>query len=264
MTTLPRMSHSRWETFNECGERYRRKYDNKEAETPNVWGCVGTAFHTMCDWRDDRHGPNYRATWGECVDNYIDIAIAKSGFPLERWDNPMHKPAANGEQLGKLKYKLGPEWLEMYNTWRDTTGWVVADNLPPDRNGNTYGIEYAIEFQIGDVVTIIIVDRIFQKPDGMLVCVDLKTWSKRKQTPQLPTYLVGLRASGVPVVEAMYYEARKGETTKPVRYEHWDVNRLAALHEQTAYQIAAGYRPPKPGPACDMCGFRRNCVFTLQ
>jgi len=255
--TLSRMSHSRYELYAGCGERYRLERVERVPKTPSIFSAAGIAFHECADWCDTNDSDFVsEGLFADALARIVAEQEEKSGVKLAAWKSVDKRPGSNQLHFDTFRNELGPEWLKMYVAWRSETQWRIAD-LPGGR-----GIEYKVEFRIGTVDEIAYVDRVFVTPYGLVV-VDLKTWSKRRVTAQLPTYVVGLRKVGVNVASAGYYEARKGELSELNEYRFWDENRLAALHEQAAWMIQEGYFLPRPSDDCAVCDVAAHCVFKV-
>ena len=265
--TLPRMSHSRYEDYSSCGEKYRLKRIERVPMTPSIFALAGTVFHNWTDWFDqESEHPAFldEALFGERLAALVAEEEEKSGYALKEWDSPDRRKDANLNQFKKFCDELGPQWMRLYETWRKESGWQIAEMFEDDDGTPVLGIEFPLNFTVGKVEVIAYVDRVFLLPDGRMVAIDTKTWSKRRVTPQLPTYLVGLRKMGFDVCSAAYYEARKGEVTDLKDYKYWDEKRLAALHERAAQGIEAGFFVPRPSADCSMCDVRRHCLFELS
>lgn len=266
MTGLVRMSHSRYEEYSSCGERYRLARIERVPTTPSIYAIAGTAFHAWAEhldlngYRDNLEG--YVSYWGRLLNELVKAEEDKSGLPLARWDTPARSKDANQKAFEKFRDELGPEWLEKYIEWRNTTDWRLA-TLPPDGNGRTVGAEYELRYTLDSVDDLAIVDRIFETDDGRLIAIDLKTWSRKRNTAQLPSYVVACRQNGINVTHAGYYDARKGEITDLDEYKYWDEKRLAALHEQAAHMMQAGFFLPRISDDCNsICSVRWHCQFS--
>lgn len=267
--TLPRMSHSRFQMFSECGEKYRLARIEKVPQTPGIYRVAGTVFHEWTDMFDTTPPWDTGVSHEDWYTNRLLELIAeeeeKSGFAFRQWDNPAHGKDVNEKARDKFVTQVGPDMIRKYIDWRANTAWSIADMFEDDDGTMVKGIEFECYFTIQGVDNIAVVDRIFEIPEtGELVAIDTKTWSKKRVTPQLPTYLVGLRKLGFNVVSAGYYEARRGECTPLKQYRHWNEERLAALHVQAAHMIAEQWFLPSPGDGCRMCDVRRHCSFRLD
>lgn len=274
--TLPRMSHSRYEMYASCGEKYRLAKIERVPQTPGIYRVAGTAFHEWTDFYDTSPpwssylDKSHEDWYSERILHLIAEEEEKSGFAFAEWDNPQKKKGANEAARDKFIKELGPDMIRKYIDWRAQSAWSIADMGPCTERCQersicaTSGIEFEIEFEIQGVQEIVKIDRIFEIPEtGELVAIDTKTWSKRRTTAQLPTYLVALRQAGFNVGGAAYYEARKGTVTEIKDYRYWDEKRLAALHVQAAHMISEGWFLPRPSDDCSMCDVRRHCAFEL-
>lgn len=263
MIELPRMSHSRFQMYSECGEKYRLARIEKVPTTPGIYRVAGTAFHEWTDMFDTSPPWDTEIPHAEWYVNRMDELIKeeeeKSGFEFAHWDNPAHGKDANQKALDKFRSELGPDMISKYIEWRANSAWSIAD-----LNG-VPGIEYELFFTIQGVENICKIDRVFEIPEtGELVAIDTKTWSRRRVTAQLPTYLVALRRAGFNVTRAGYYHARKGEVGKLESYRYWNESRLAALHVQAAHMIGEQWFLPRPSDDCRLCDVRRHCCFYLD
>lgn len=264
--TLPRMSHSRYSDLATCGELYRLKRIERVPVTPSIYAISGTNFHEWTDLFDSVPFPDEDHThwWKRNLADRVTKAELESGFSLREWDNPSRKKDANQSAFEGFRDVIGPDMIAKYIEWRKQSGWFVAELNHPEV-GRIEGIEVELTYRLGDVEGIAKIDRVFHRPEeGDLIAIDTKTWSRRRVTAQLPTYLVALRQNGFDVGSAAYYEARKGTVTEPETYQYWDENRLAALHVTAAEMISEGRFLPAPGENCRMCDVRRHCRFALD
>lgn len=267
--TLPRMSHSRYADLAACGELYRLKRVEKVPTTPSIYAIAGTVFHSWTDHYDTVPFADIGHVdwWQGHLANAVGEAELESGFALKEWDNPSRKADANALAFNAFMDEIGPDMISKYIEWRKDSGWFIAD-LEIVRNGKLEllkGVELELEYQLGDVRGVAKVDRVFHRAnEDDLIAIDTKTWSRKRVTAQLPTYLVALRQNGFDVGSAGYYSARKGEVTDLNTYKYWDEDRLAALHAQAARMIAGGIFLPAPGESCRNCDVRRHCRFYLD
>jgi putative RecB family exonuclease len=248
------MSHSRYEDFAKCGEMYRLKRIERVPITPSIYAIAGTVFHSWTDLYDSEpFGPDAVTWWQGNLSKAVGEAELESGYSLKEWDNPARKAGANDSAFQAFRDEIGPDMISKYIEWRKNSGWGVEH------------IELELTYRLGDIEGVAKVDRVFYRPvEKDYVAIDTKTWSKRRVTAQLPTYLVALRQSGFAVGSAGYYEARKGSVTELNSYKYWDENRLAALHVTAAEMISEGRFLPAPGENCRLCDVRRHCVFALD
>lgn len=269
LVNLPRMSHSRYAMYARCGEEYRLARIEKVPRTPSIYSVAGTAFHEWTDLYDtsppwDTEVP-HEEWYASRIEELIKEESEKTGFPLHEWDNPQRKAGANEAARDKFMSEIGPDMIRKYIDWRANTAWSIADMFEDDDGTMVKGIEYEVNFAVHGVDNIAKIDRVFEIPEtGELVAVDTKTWSRKRVTAQLPTYLVALRQAGFNVSGAAYYEARKGTTTPIQTFKYWDEDRLAALHVQAAEMIADGRFLPNPSDNCRLCDVRNFCLWYLD
>lgn len=282
---LVRMSHSRYELYSDCGERYRLEKIERIKRTPSIYAVAGRAFHTWSeDWDLDKGAQRLIEAhdWADRFTALVRQEEEKSGIELTRWDTPAYGKNANQKAFDKFRDELGPDMIQKYIEWRKESGWEIAQ-LPPlpgvgsEGRGFDVGVEYPVSYRVGSVSDIAVIDRIFWVADlgavtgieslnGVpgLIALDLKTWSAKRTTAQLPSYVVALRQVGIPVALAGYYEARKGEVSDLNSYDHWDEARLAALHEQAAHMIQARFFLPRVSDDCArICGVRNHCQWYM-
>lgn len=261
--TLPRMSHSRYELFARCGEEYRLKKVERVPTTPSIYAIAGSCFH---EWTDLFDGEPFAKQdhiiwWQGKLANMVGEAELDSGFTLKDWDTPSRKAGANEAAFAGFRDTIGPDMIAKYIEWRKNSGWFIAE-FPED---DQIGIELELKYKLGEIEGVAKIDRLFRRAEqGDLVAIDTKTWSRKRVSAQLPTYLVALRQNGFDVSSAGYYEARRGTTTELKTYEYWDEARLAALHEQAANMISQGWFLPAPSDSCRMCDVRKHCLWYLD
>jgi hypothetical protein len=265
--TPPRMSHSRYMDLATCGEMYRLKRIERVPTTPSIYAINGINFHDWTDLFDSTPFPteDHVHWWKRNLADKVTQAELDSGYMLREWDTPDLRGLArwqaspnkaihpNQKAFEEFRDAIGPDMISKYIEWRKNTAWSAEH------------IELELTYQLGDVSGIAKIDRVFRIPEtDELIAIDTKTWSRKRVTAQLPTYLVALRQNGFDVPAAAYYEARRGTTTDPKSYRYWDENRLAALHQQAAHMISMGMFLPAPGENCRMCDVRRHCSFALD
>lgn len=257
---LRRMSHSAFEDYVKCGEMFRLRRVEQVQQTPNLAAIAGKAFHTATELYDL---DGYMPDWGEHFEKALQLEEYESRLPRAQFRTfgrkTKDKPA--GEDIPYWREVLGPDLCQRYTQWRDNTDLTTASLLPPDTYARTVGVEYEVTTYIGAVRVKAIVDRIEYDVNGNLGVVDIKTWSRKRASAQLPTYVVLLRKAGLQVTWGAYYEARKGTLTEPVFYTSWDENRLVQLYEQAARMMQAGFYLPRPSDECSYCSVRDHCEF---
>lgn len=274
MAQRKRWSHSAFEDFVRCGESYRLKRVVQVPEVPNLAGIGGSAFHLWTEEYDKRIVVDFMGESGiediPSVEHILNELLAeeeeKSELPREQFRTfgRKTKDLPNGQDIPYWRDVLLPEMCEKYIQWRAATPWRIATDLPPDRNGNTVGIEYEIRYTLNRTEIRGFIDRVEYDENGNLGAVDLKTWSRKRTTAQLPGYVVGLQAVGVPAVWGSYYHARKGESDPPRFFTSWNQDRLVRLYDQAAKAEMLGIYLPKPSDDCaSFCSVAAHCEFAL-
>lgn len=258
--TLRRMSHSAFQDFVDCGEKFRLKRVEQIPERPNLAAIAGKAFHTATEMYDLN---GFMNDWAEHFEEALATEEYESRVPRGEFRvfgrKTKEKPL--GEDIDFWRDELGPDLCARYRLWRDNTDMTIATGLPPNERGITVGVEYEVTAYIGAVRVKSIVDRIEYDANGNLGVIDIKTWRRKRASAQLPSYIVMLRKIGMPVTWGAYYEARKGTLTDPVFYTNWDEARLTRLYEQAARAEAAGFYIPRPSDDCGYCSVRDHCEF---
>lgn len=263
-----RWSHSGYQDYSECGEKYRLKRVVKVPQRPYLAGPAGTAFHAWTDVYDHlftEHGSGFAMPhWPEFFEQALKAEEEKTGLSRDQFavSGKATKEKPDKENIAYWRDVLGPELCRKYVDYRGNADTTIARDLPQDATGNTTGIEYELSYSVGQVKVKAYVDRIEYDIDGNLLAIDTKTWARKRITAQLPAYVVGLQKAGIPAVGGAYYEARKG-VLSPVQYFGWDEFKLASLYEQAAVMEAQGLYLPRVSDDCGWCSVRDHCQFAL-
>lgn len=266
-----RWSHSAYEDYASCGEKYRLKRIEKVPQQPGLAAVAGKAFHSWTEDYDREELPAHEHPSVHEWSDYLEAAIKdeeeSTGIERDKFkvSGRPTKDKPNKEDVTHWREVLGPDLCQRYIKWRDNSDWVIAQDLPQDPNGNTTGIEYEVAYRVGQVEEKGFIDRVVYDENGNIGVVDIKTWSRKRVTAQLPGYIVGLQKRGVPASWGSYYEARKGKDTGIQFYLGWDEHRLAGLYEQAAVMEAMGFYLPKPSDECaSFCSVADHCRYRLS
>lgn len=268
MTEKKRWSHSAFEDYANCGEKYRLRRIEKVPQVPNMAAVAGKAFHSWTEGYDLTEGEPARDRVWLAWPEYLEAAVAEeeesSGVERAKFTTfgRKTKERPNKEDFTVWRDDIGPDLVEKYVAWAGNHDLVIAQDLPQDANGKTYGVEYELAFHIGQTQELGYADRVVYDVNGNLGVVDIKTGRKRKTT-QLPLYLIALQQKGIPAVWCAYYQARDGRMTEPWYPAEWDERRMSYLHEQAAAMQAQGFYLPNPGDECGWCSVRSHCQFAL-
>src|SRR5439155_9044181 len=107
--------------------------------------------------------------------DYLDAAVAADE---ERSGSTLDQFAVSGRGKETYEYwrdELGPELATKYIRWWGDSGdsYHIATDLPPDRAGNTVGVEYGVECMIGGTEYLGYIDRVFVDATGALILAHL-------------------------------------------------------------------------------------------
>lgn len=258
MTEPRRWSFSALEDYTSCGEKFRLKRIEHVPATVYLNAVAGTAFHS---WSADYDRGKDDGYWP----GYLDQAIEeeRNGTPLEsmRVSGRRTQATPNKEDYDHWRNTLGPDLCARYVEWVDDKR--VATGLPPDASGNTVGIEYELNFTIGETKVKSFIDRLFDYLDDTILVVDIKAGARKQTTVQLPTYVLGAKQAGVNASHGSLYYARRGTHTDPEDFSRWDEHRLSYLYEQAATMEAQGFYLPRPSEECHWCSVAAHCRFAL-
>lgn len=263
-----RWSHSSFEDYATCGYKFKLRRIEKVPQVPNMAAVAGKAFHSWTEDYDTQETDEDRALIAGFWETYLEAAVAEeeesSGIERDRFTTfgRKTKERPNKEDFLVWRDEIGPDLVEKYVAWAGNHDLTIAQDLPIDSNGKTFGVEYELKFHIGQVEELGYADRVVYDVDGNIGVVDIKTGRERKTT-QLPLYLIALQKKGIPAVWGAYYLARTGKMTKPWFPTLWDERRMSFLHEQAAAMQAAGFYLPNPGDQCGWCSVRDHCQFAL-
>lgn len=224
LTGKNHISYSSFDTFQQCGEKYRLTRILKVQEEQAWWLYGGTAFHTATEWWDmgDAHAiPEiWQAAWEKATEEIDRTKPIRAGGRATK--------AFPDKENEAWWMEHGPLMLQDYVKWRDTSGWVIyEDNDVPF-------IEWEFTITLprpdGDEIPIKgYVDRVFVTPEGEVVVVDLKTGGHAPAaSTQLGVYAVALaQRGGVRPLLGAYYMARKGDLTEQRSLIHYTPEMLS-------------------------------------
>jgi len=266
-----RLSYSSVSTYAECSMRWLLERGHKLSSSTWWATLAGSAIHELTERYD-------RALIG--VDEVDDIkAFEKILTSAETFELTLAKyeaqTAERGEEVKASGRVLkehgktggpnkkdrdwwlveGPAMVESYITWRKLTRWEILtlwDGSP------------AIELQIDEPVAgrkfLGFIDRIFVRPSGEVVIVDIKSGKEPSSRLQLATYRLGvLRKYGLDITTGAYWMAGKGDIAGLVDLEQFDLDRVEHMVEMSWRGIEAGVFLPHVSNMCSGCGVRDFC-----
>lgn len=157
----------------------------------------------------------------------------------------------------KWWFENGSQMLESWIAWRKAVGWEIW-RAPDGRPA----IELDFNIQIAGVPTKMSIDRVFVRPDGDLVILDLKTG---KRTPnsdlQLAVYAAGIDlVYGVRPKWGAYWMARKAGTENITDLDTYPTHQVEKLIAGFDKARKSGVFLPNHGH-CHMCSAREFCEW---
>lgn len=256
------MSHSRLGEYARCGEQYRLKRIVKVPQRPSIAQVGGKAFHA---WAEEYERARLEdAVLGVEFDHFFENELTTAEFEseLHRTDFKVTgrrtRALPDGETIQVWRDQLGPSLTDQYERadWGDFD--TIAQDLPPDVEGNTLGLEYHLQLAIPAWQGY--VDQIRVDQHGNLMVVDLKTWSRKRTTSQLEEYAAACQCAGINARYAAYYSARKGlvEGKHLARWDSMVFHRYVELGRQG---IDERRFAPSVGDHCSWCDVSEHCSF---
>lgn len=151
----------------------------------------------------------------------------------------------------------GKEMLQSWIDWRKAVGWQIW--RAPD---NRLAIELDFNIPIAGVQVKMSIDRVFVRPDGDLVILDLKTGKRTPQSDlQLAVYAAGIDlAYGVRPKWGTYWMARKAGTESITDLDTYPTKQIETLVAGFDKARHAGIFLPNHGH-CHMCSVREFCQW---
>lgn len=254
-------SFSQWNQFTSCGHQFKLARIDRVPQVPSVAAVAGRAFHSWTEMFDLGYSPDWEEELAEAVQSEWD----KTGCEPSEWkvSGRATKANPNKDDLDVWLF-LGQELCQKYEAWSGATKLKIAMDLPPDANGNTSGIEYALNVELNSELSYVAyLDRVGFNEYGQLGVWDIKTGSRMPKSVQMGTYVAGAKAHGLPLSWGAYYNARKGELTEPMSLSQWAPDRLIALLEFPHMLRENEVYPIVPGDACGLCDVKAHCSFAL-
>lgn len=273
-----RLSYSAVSTYAECGEKFKLGRGYK-LDDSTWWASVaGTAVHELTEFYDlDRldeslqeyphllaiPGDRYAEAWNKAAfEAALDKAVAKEDERGTKVIKPSGKQLQSHGKTGGPNKKdrgwwlvEGPKFLQAYINWRKLTKWTIA-RLPDGQ----LGIEVRVQVEFGGGPQLGFIDRVFIKPDGTVVIVDIKSGKEPSGKLQLGTYAVGLiKLFGLEADYGAYWMADKGDITGLLDLTPYTEEYVDHLFEMAWTGIRAGVFMPSVGSFCGTCSVRDYC-----
>lgn len=208
MSKLPEhISYSSFNTYVECGHKYKltKMYDVQEGHA--VWFTGGTAVHLATEYYDLGGEVN---TDPEYLDEIWNKAWFETVAVDEDINGDMNTWQYKGREDMSWWYGEGRWMLERWVTFRNA-GWTPYKDY----------IEKQYQVPIKDATVKMAIDRVMVDYDGNLVLLDIKTGASSQRHPlQLAIYAWALRKDGIAVDKAGFWDARSGSISV------WNIDHL--------------------------------------
>ena len=206
MRALPEhISYSSFNTWLECGWKYKLTKLHEVPEKHAVWFTGGSAVHKATElW--DKQSP------GDIPN--LDILWNHAWFEQVKEDEELHGDMNSWEFRSRedMSWWYGEGWwmLDRWVKFRDG-GWDVYEDF----------VEKQYQIPVGDTTVKLAIDRVMTDFDGKKVLVDIKTGASSQRHPlQLAVYAWALAKEGVTVDKAGFWDARTGHISL------WDLDHL--------------------------------------
>jgi len=256
LTGRNHVSYSSFDTYQQCGEKFRLTRVLQVEEGDAWWFYGGTAFHTAAEWWDlgDAHAlPEiWKGAWDKATENLDPKKDIRAGGRATKAYPDKENDAWWNEH--------GPKMLEDYVKWRNTSGWeIYTDNGVPFVEW-----EFTVSFPRegkDEVAVKGFIDRVFVNPEGELIVCDLKTGSREPaSTTQLGTYAVAMgQRGGVSPLLGCYYMSRKGEPSANRSLIHYTPEMLSYWLGSFADSVRDERFIPNVTSMCQSCMVAPSC-----
>jgi hypothetical protein len=211
---LPKhVSYSSYNTWLECGWKYKLTKLDEVPEKHAVWFTGGSAVHKATElWDKQTPGdiPNSEVLWNSVWFDQV-AEDEKLNGDMNTWQ------FAKREDMSWW-YGEGIWMLDRWIKFRKG-GWNIYENF----------IEKEYEIPVGDTTVRLAIDRVMTDFDGNRVLVDIKTGASSQRHPlQLAVYAWALQTQGISVDKAGFWDARTGIISS-WNIEHLNPNRIEEM-----------------------------------
>lgn len=263
-------SFSQYNQFTQCGHQYYLTRVKQVPTVPSVASVAGRAFHSWTetwdlellypgDWLPDQE------EWEHCLAEEVAAEEERSGISPAEWrvSGKVSKDKPNKEDLDWWLFN-GWNLCQKYTDWRSKVKTTIARDLPPDENGNTTGIEYALKVELVGQEFVGYLDRVEYDEHGNLGVRDLKT-GRLWVSVQAGFYSGAARMHGLRLHWWDRYDARKGITVPdpPKPLDKWDATRVSHMLAQAEDQRSRHIYPVRLGEHCNYCSVRDACDYKM-
>ena len=245
MSELPKhISYSSFNTWLECGWKYKLTKLDQVPEKHAVWFTGGSAVHKATEmW--DKHD------FGDTTN--LDELWNKAWFEQVKQDETLHGDMNSWEFRSRedMSWWYGEGWwmLDRWIKFREG-GWDIYEDF----------IEKEYQISIEGTTVKLAIDRVLTDYDGNRVLVDIKTGASSQRHPlQLAVYAWALSREGVTVDKAGFWDARTGHISL------WD---LEHLQPERVEEILNGFDKMRKTEtflpnmnSCGRCGVLSYCKW---
>lgn len=266
-------SHSQYDTYTNCGWRYKLKYVDGEVEDPAVWLAGGNAFHSATEIFDKlawavgacedlrEHTLN---SWGAALENEFD-RLREIEPDESKWRAAGRKTRAlpNGQDAAWWR-ENGPIMVHAYIDWRIANADLYDVATLPDGNP---AVEFGGESEAGSVPVKFFPDvLILDKHTGANIVVDKKTGTRMPASGiQLGEYALWIwQKYGIAVWWGAFYDARRAQLEIPRPLGRWTEQLVAEMYSNLDRGIEQEIFLPRLSRDCKGCGVRSKCKFQPQ
>lgn len=255
------MSWSALEDVRTCGEKYRLGRVERVPKRPG-WALIGgNAVHHVTEHND-------KQDFGMPVESadldFEAVFMAETKKVLGEWGigseaeiqaSGRRSKANPNKEDRKWWLENGPLMVERWKNFIRVTPWHIW--LTPQGNP---AIELELLSEWGGKPNKGFLDRVFETPDGDLVCVDIKTGANAPKTSQqLAQYGTDVgRLVGAKVKYGAFWMGRDGGLTPPVELEPM-VQSLDSDYQKAAAIIEGDLFLASPGMLCGSCSVNAYC-----
>lgn len=263
--TVEHLSHSQITSYSECGERFRLERVEFKPQTPAWWTIAGSTLHEVTERFDEHFDDTRPMSVKELLDLIPPIWKKHKTLTLGDYKGEV-RGAAKGSEDEDWWLKHLPEQVLNYRSWRLTTDWELES------------IELKVEAELGESRTPFVgyIDRVFRKPDGTLVILDLKSGRTAPSDPaQLGTYRVlFIESQGLPddtKIEGYFFhtrtvrprsknaEPRQGTLIGPFNLTGYTAEYLGKMGDAVAKAKEQQVYVPRPSYFCGTCSVNEHC-----
>ena len=247
MSKLPEhISYSAFNTYLECGYKYKLTKMHEVQEPHAVWFTGGTAVHLATEYYDQANTLSKDS-------GFLDEIWNKAWFETVAADEEINGPMDGWQYKGREDmswwYGEGRWMLERWVTFRNA-GWTPYKDF----------IEKKYEVPLENTVTKMAIDRVMLDYDNNLVLLDIKTGASSQRHPlQLAIYAWALKKDGIAVDKAGFWDARSGSIST------WNLDHL---HTERVEDILNTFDKARKSDIflpnlnnCGRCGVLSYCKY---